>query len=257
MNYNKLGEENKDKYGCVYKIVEYNSYKDIVVEFQDEHKFCVHTTYQHFLDKGIRNPYSKNIFNVASIGLLKATNNKKNIQSYTSWKGMLFRVYDKKMHETHKTYKGCSTCQDWHCYENFKIWYDNNYYELGQEKMCLDKDILLKGNKIYSPNTCIFVPNRINTLFTKSNKTRGNCPIGVFYNKKIKNYRTMYSKFNDGKSKNVNIGSFKTPEEAFYAYKQTKESYIKQVADEYKSKYPTFPQKLYDAMYRYEVEITD
>lgn len=61
----------------------------------------------------------------------------------------------------------------------------------------------------------------------------------------------------EGEKRSSWLGSFSTPEEAFYAYKQAKESYIKQVADEYKSKYPNFPKKLYDAMYSYEVEITD
>ena len=59
---------------------------------------------------------------------------------------------------------------------------------------------------------------------------------------------------NNGKRIRHKIGRFDTPEEAFYAYKQFKENYIKEVADEYKD---SIPQKLYEAMYRYEVEIDD
>lgn len=112
-----------------------------------------------------------------------------------------------------------------------------------------------KGNKIYSSNNCILVPQKINILFTnnkvnrskyylgvrpKNNKFRASISIGI-----LKPNKQKYSKCYD------------TPEEAFYWYKKEKEQYIKDVADLYKSKYPEFPQKLYDAMYAYEVEITD
>jgi hypothetical protein len=110
--------------------------------------------------------------------------------------------------------------------------------------MAIDKDILIKGNKIYSPETCIFVSRKINSLFVKCNKSRGQSPIGVC--KHGKKYYVRCS--------SMGIGSFKTIEEAFNAYKQYKEDYIKQVADEYKNK---IPKKLYDALYKYEVEITD
>ena len=115
--------------------------------------------------------------------------------------------------------------------------------------MCLDKDILVKGNKIYSPETCCFVPNEINVLFTKKEKDRGEYPIGVsiISNKYV-------ARCGVGNSKNKTIGSFKTPKEAFQAYKQYKEQYIKKVADKYKCQ---IPNNLYKAMYSYQVEITD
>lgn len=112
--------------------------------------------------------------------------------------------------------------------------------------MVLDKDILLKGNRIYSPNTCIFVPQRINSLFAKPNTLRGNLPIGVEYDKKDKKYRTNWS--------NAHKGYYDSPEEAFYTYKHDKEKYIKQIADEYRIK---IPEKIYMAMITYEVDIND
>ena len=115
--------------------------------------------------------------------------------------------------------------------------------------MELDKDTLVKGNKIYSPETCIFVPQRINYLFLNSGGSRGLLPLGVY---------TVGKKYASRTSKNgkrsVYLGSFDTPEEAFLAYKTAKEAYIKEVADEYKDK---IPKKLYDALYAYTVEITD
>ena len=133
-------------------------------------------------------------------------------------------------------------------FSNFEKWFNDNYYEIENEQMELDKDILIKGNKIYSPENCIFVPHNINTLFVKNDKKR-NCLIGVFKLKENK-YTSKISTMNGRKQ----LGTYNTEIEAFNAYKKAKEDYIKEVADLYKDK---IPQKLYDAMYKYEVEITD
>ena len=164
---------------------------------------------------------------------------------------MLERCYYEIVQSKQPTYKGCSVCDEWHNFQNFAKWFDENYYQCGNEKTHLDKDILFKKNKIYSPDTCIFVPQKINLLFLKNGKNRGIYPIGVYFEKSRNKYNAHLCA--TGKT----IGRYNAPEEAFQAYKQTKENYIKKVADEYKSKYPQFPQKLYEAMYRYEVEIDD
>jgi hypothetical protein len=110
----------------------------------------------------------------------------------------------------------------------------------------------LKNSKIYSPETCIFVPQEINNLFVKSNSIRGKCPIGVTYDEKYNKYRCGYQR---GKRNNsIYLGSFDTKKEAFNAYKITKENYIKEIADKYKNK---IPNKLYKAMYDWNVEIDD
>ena len=117
--------------------------------------------------------------------------------------------------------------------------------------MCLDKDILIKGNEIYSPETCIFVPQKINTLFCSSKSSRGSLPIGVTYEKR---YDTYVARCNDGNKNTISLGSFNTPNEAFEKYKEYKECLIKSMADKYKL---YIPKELYDAMYRYKVEIND
>ena len=141
-------------------------------------------------------------------------------------------------------------CEEWHNFQNFARWVEENIYFIDRDKINLDKDILQKGNKIYSPDTCIFVPQKINTLFCKANKIRGKYPVGVSYSKINEKFQSKISKRN----KTIHLGFFNTSEEAFYAYKKEKERYIKEVADDYK---PYIPQKLYEAMYRYEIEITD
>lgn len=126
-----------------------------------------------------------------------------------------------------------------------------NYYEIEGSIIDLDKDILIKGNKVYSPETCIFVPHEINSLFLKNDNKRGNLPLGVSLHKSSGLYGARSKVYGKGY---VSAGYYKTIEEVFVAYKQQKESNIKEVADLYKDK---IPQKLYEAMYSYEVEITD
>ena len=120
--------------------------------------------------------------------------------------------------------------------------------------MCLAKDILVKGNKEYAPDKCIFVPERINILFIKRDNDRGEYPIGVTYHRDRGKYEARCSIKTKNGNKQKYLGSYNTPEEAFLAYKEFKEAYIKQVADEYKER---IPNRLYEALYKYEVEITD
>lgn len=241
----RIGETNYNNQGCLMKIIDYKTNKDIMVEFQDDYKYKIRTQYEAFKLGNLKNPYFKSFFNECYIGNDYNNINKK---SYTTWINMLKRCYDKDFKSKHPTYKNCIICEEWKCYSNFNRWYNKNYYEIKNEIMCLDKDILLKGNKIYSPTTCVFVPEKINNLFIKSDNSRGKYPIGVC---KFKN------KFSAGCNKNekhIHLGYFNTIQNAFDVYKQEKEKYIKQIADKYKNE---IPKNLYEAMYNWEVEITD
>ena len=167
---------------------------------------------------------------------------------------MLTRCYDEKYQEKYPTYNGCTVCEEWLNFQNFAKWYDENSYEVNNEKMNLDKDILVKHNKIYSPDTCIFVPQAINKLFVKCDRSRGDSVIGTsLYKGK---YQVKCQVFNPetGKSKNEYLGYYDTQEKAFEVYKYYKEKNIKEVADYYKDE---IPDKLYNALYSYKVEITD
>ena len=79
--------------------------------------------------------------------------NGKHTKVYSVWHDMLGRCYNKKYQEKKPTYIGCTVCEEWHNFQNFAKWYEENYYEVNNEEMALDKDILIKGNKIYSPQT--------------------------------------------------------------------------------------------------------
>lgn len=144
---------------------------------------------------------------------------------YTIWTSLLQRCYSNNRTEKHRTYKGCSVCQEWLTFSNFKSWFENpvNGYIDGYH---LDKDIIIKGNKLYSPNTCCFIPQALNDLFTKSQAIRGELPIGVT--------KTSYNKYVAKVTTNrTYLGVYKTANEAFLAYKEAKEKIIKELAEKY------------------------
>lgn len=253
----RLGEINISNEGYKMKIIKYNEYSDILVEFQDKHKAIVRTNYNSFKNGSVKNPYHPRVFGVGYLGQGKYEPyiNGKSTKCYIIWCSMLQRCYDPYYINRYLTYKDCYVCDEWLCFQNFAKWYYENYYECNGETMHLDKDILCKGNKIYSPETCVFVPNNINQLFVKSNKSRGNYPIGVCWHKNANKFQAYCGVLDkNGKNKIKYLGLYNTSKEAFLAYKTFKESYIKQVTDEYKD---LISQKLYDVLYKYEVEIND
>jgi len=162
---------------------------------------------------------------------------------YKQWAGMIHRCYDKKEHN----YLECSVCTEWLTYSNFKKWFDE-HYQVGYD---LDKDILIKGNKVYSPETCCFVPQEINKALTKTNAKRGEHPIGVTEScNKYKKFRAQIELEN----KKVSLGYFHNVEDAFFAYKTAKEEYLKTLANKWKEH---LDPRVYKALCNYQVDITD
>ena len=251
----RIGERFKNREdlgGYEFIIIEYNSNKDVWVEFQDEYRSKVHTNYANCRKGNVKNYFHPTIYGIGYLGQgkYKVKINDKITNEYTEWRGMLRRCYDKEFQNKHHTYKDVTVDKYFHNFQNYCKWREDNYYEIEGERMHLDKDILQKGNKIYAPDKCIFVPQRVNELFVKSDAIRGNCPIGVTYDKQINKY--IASCQIEGKKKH--LGCYNTSKEAFKVYKMFKEQYIKQVADEYKNR---IPKELYDAMYKWEIEIDD
>ena len=254
MKVNRIGEKKIMNCGDECEIIAYRKAMDIDVRFSTG-EVIYNNCYSNFKKGEILSHFYPTVYNKGIIGLEPTKDkNGKTLKSYEIWVKILGRCYNSKCWEKHPTYKGCSVCDEWLYYSNFKKWFDENYYEIDGEKMCVDKDILVKGNKIYSPNTCCIVPNCINCLFIKSNAIRGDLPIGVSYrkNKKSNNYCATLRITNSRKTKF--LGFFETPTEAFYAYKKEKEEHIKKIADKYKN---YLHPKVYEAMYSYEVNIDD
>ena len=250
----RIGETVMQNCGELAFIVEYVNALDITVQFKTTGEM-VKTSYNNFVKGRVKSHFTPTVYGIGITGLEPVRDeNGEVLDSYICWKHMLMRCYSAKFQEKQPTYIGCSVCDEWLYYPNFKKWYDNNYYEINNKTSQLDKDILTKGNKVYSPYTCMFVPNFINTLFTKRQNGRGDFPVGVCYHKTNKKYQASLSVFKNGKATAKYLGCFNTTDEAFEVYKQAKEKYIKEVADNYKDEIPT---ELYEAMYTYEVNIDD
>lgn len=160
----RIGEKGKNTSGELMTIVEYVDRENIVVEFENGYK--TKTRYQTFKKGNVKNVYFKSVCGVGFIGEGIYTTTK-NERAYGVWGDMLRRCYSDDINYK-KAYKDCSVCKEWHNFQNFAEWYYENYYEVEGDVVCLDKDIRRKGNKIYSPKACIFVPNRINNLFKKN-----------------------------------------------------------------------------------------
>ena len=242
------GETKISKGGNLMTIINYTNSKNIDVLFPDTGYIATNRDYKEFSVGILKDMYEKTVWGVGYLGggKYKSGGSKKHV----TWRHMLERCYDLKAQEKQPTYIDCTVCEEWHNYQIFAEWYDNNYYEVEGELIHLDKDILFKGNKIYSPSTCIFVPRDINSLFTKTNAKRGEFPIGVTWHEKTGKYQAGCN--NNGEL--IYLGLHFTPEEAFNAYKIYKEVLIKQIADKYRDK---IPKELYSALYKYEVEIND
>ena len=236
------------------KIIKYYGCCDVLVQFKNSGEI-IKTNYGNFKNKNVKSHFSPSVLGKGIVGNEDTKINGKHIESYKIWRSMLNRCYNNEYQIKHPTYIGCSVCDEWLYYPNFKKWYDENYYTIKGNIVDLDKDIIVKNNKIYSPDTCVFVPQNINKLFTKRNKYRGELPIGLSYDKKSGGkVRAQITINGTRKSLGLFPNTQKGIQEAFQTYKFSKEKYIKQIADEYKN---IIPDKLYKAMYNYEVEIND
>ncbi len=248
----RTGEEGINNFNSKMVIIKYVNQENIDVYFPEYDWIAKNKQYCNFKRGYIKCPYERRFYDEGYLGegKYKPSENGKDTKYYKIWYGMLQRCYDDKLHKRQPRYKDCYVEDYWLDFQNICEWLDENYYEVQGERMHLDKDILLNGNKMYSRNTCLIVPQRINSLFIYKKNKNSDLPHGI--HRHGSKYRAMCS----DDSKKILLGTYKTIEEAFAVYKEFKESVIKQVSDEYYSK-GLIPKKVYDALYNYEVLITD
>ena len=169
---------------------------------------------------------------------------------YVYWKSMLNRCNSKLYKSRRPTYEVCTISENFKHYEYFYEWC-NKQIGFSVDDFQLDKDLLVKGNKIYSEETCLFLPKEVNTLLTRREALRGEYLIGVYWSNTNKAFVARVAK---NKGKQEYLGSFKTEIEAFKAYKKAKESFVKEQAEKWKGK---IDDRAYNALMNYQVEITD
>jgi len=173
----------------------------------------------------------------------------KDIKEYQLWADMLRRCFYERYKQNYPTYEGVSCSKEWLSMTKF-IDDISQMRGYGLKGWQLDKDILQKGNKLYSKDTCCFVPHEINSLLIKCDNSRGEHPVGVNFHKASGKFRA-YLNIN-GKQKT--LGYFNTPEEAFQAYKPAKEAQIKAVAEKWKH---LLDERVYSALMTYDVSVDD
>lgn len=175
--------------------------------------------------------------------------NNKKLKEYSTWHSMLLRCYCPVNFSKQPTYIDCNVSDNFKSYAYFYDWCQKQI-GFGEHKFELDKDILKKGNKIYSEDLCVFVPKEVNILLEKSDAARGVNPIGVSFCKDRGLFQVAIKK----SGKRIGLGRYNCPKFAFNVYKKAKEDHIKCVAKKWKDH---IDPRVYDALMNYSVEITD
>ena len=187
---------------------------------------------------------------VGIIGDKYSTYNKgKKTKEYALWCSMLDRCYSNKLHEKYPTYKDCSVSKNFAFFTFFVEWC-RKQTGFNQSDFNLDKDLLIKGNKIYSENACCFLPKEVNIALTKRENLRGDSPIGVKFCKFSNKFTSRICR--DGKF--IHLGYFDDELTAFNAYKIEKEQYLQELAYRYKGR---ISDSAYYALISYQVDVMD
>ena len=245
-----VGKILKSKNSGDFKIVKYSDAYDVGIQF-------INTGFETVARLGdikngeVKDPYLPSVFGVGVLGA-KYSSRVSDVltKEYVLWCDMLRRCYSDAYKKRKPTYEGCEVSNNFKSYEYFYEWC-NNQFGFNNEDWQLDKDLLIKGNKVYSEATCVFIPQEINKVLVKREASRGKYLIGVSWNKKAS---AFVARVNKNKGKREYLGLFNTELEAFNAYKTAKESFIKEQANKWKSQ---IDPRAYNALMNYTVEITD
>ncbi len=245
-----VGKVCKSKSSGDFKIVKYNNVRSVEIQF-------INTGYRKVAEMkevrngGVKDPYSPSVYGVGIVGT-KYPSSKSGVQTkeYKLWCRMLVRCYSESFKKKQPTYEGCEVSDNFKSFEYFYEWC-HNQIGFGVKGWQLDKDLLIKGNKVYSENTCVFIPKEINLVLVKREASRGEYLIGVSWKKANK---TFVATVNKNKGNPKWLGYFKTELEAFNAYKKAKEAFVKEQANKWKSQIDI---RAYDALMSYEVNIND
>ena len=245
-----VGKICKSKSSGDFKILKYNGNKDVVIQFL---KTGFETIVQlvHIKSGKVKDRYLPSVYSVGTLGSKYPSKvNGRNTKEYDLWYSMLRRCYSDNFKKKRPTYEGCEVSDKFKSYEYFYEWC-HSQIGFGVEGWHLDKDLLVKGNKVYSEDSCVFIPSEINLVLVKRTALRGKYLIGVSWHSKSK---TFVAQVNKNKGKQEHLGYFKTELEAFNAYKIAKEVYLKELAEKWEYEIDL---RAYNALMSYTVDIDD
>ena len=233
-----------------FKILKYNDSKDVEIQFlKTRYEMAVQLV--SIKIGNVKDPYSPSVYGVGILGTKYPTAiNGVQTKEYNLWQHMLKRCYSDKYQKKYPTYKGCEVSDKLKSYEYFYEWC-HKQIGFGNQGWHLDKDLLVKGNKVYSEDSCVFIPAEVNTLLVKSTASRGKHLIGVCW---CNTNKAFVAQVRKNKGKQEHLGYFKTELEAFNAYKVAKESFVKEQANNWKLQ---IDPRAYKALMNYTVNLTD
>ena len=232
-----------------FTILDYKDSRNVVIEFTNT-KFVTTAKMSNVIKGAVKDKNAPTVLGVGIVGeKYKTWIDGKALKQYVIWKGVLERCFDKRFHKKQPTYADCTISEKFLYYEQFYEWCANQEGS-DRDDFFLDKDLLLKGNKIYSENTCVFVPKEVNNFLTLRINHRGLYPLGVSKKAGRCEFYSQISIDNELKS----LGKFETPEQAFYAYKQAKEQQARGLAEKWKG---SIDVRAYNALLNYTVDIED
>ena len=233
----RIGEIFTTNQGYKIEIINYRSNIDCDIKFEDS-LILKNRHYRNLISGSISHPFHKNVLNIGykGIGCYDSTDKK----HYQKWMSMLKRCYSKNNNEKSKSYKTIEVCEEWHNFQNFAQWFEENYIE-GWE---LDKDLLSFDSKIYSPTSCCFLPNEIN-IFLKRSGNNHSSNKGVY---PIRNgYKAIIQKY----GKQIYLGFHNSLEKARKAYLNEKNKHKMELLEKYKDK---LPDRTYNAILKFNVD---
>ena len=176
-----------------FKILKYNNKTNVEILF-------LKTGYETVVRLGniksgnVKDPYSPSVHGVGIIGAkYPATVNGVLTKEYILWHSMLVRCYSNTSKKKNPTYEGCEASENFKSYEYFYEWCQKQI-GFNNEGWHLDKDLLIKGNKVYSEDSCVFIPQEINKVLINCTASRGEYLIGVLWCKKGKAFKAQISK---------------------------------------------------------------
>lgn len=244
----------KEKYlGNIYPSKNFGEF--VVLDYKDKHNILIkfietdntaNVALCNLRSGAVRDRYKPSIYGVGVIGDEICHKDYKALPDYVCWKDMLDRLFNMKSLKR-KWYEDCTISESFKNLTSFRAW-AKLQKGFNKEGWQLDKDILVKGNRTYSEDTCCFVPKEINILVLKIEAVRGLYPIGV--TKSGAKYMARMMMY----GKSVWLGYFETPNLAFQAYKKAKEAHIKEVANKWKGEIDV---RVYEALMNWSIEITD
>ena len=233
-----------------FKILKYNDRANVEIQFLNT-GFETVARLNHIRNGKVKDPYAPSVCGVGVLGTrYPSSEYGVHTKEYKLWCNMLRRCYSDDFKKKRPTYEGCEVSENFKSYEYFYEWC-NKQVGFNNKDWQMDKDLLVKGNKVYSESTCVFIPQEINSLLINCTASRGKHLIGVYWSKTA---NAFVSRVSRNKGGSEHLGLFNTELEAFNAYKTAKENHIKELANKWKSQ---IDPRAYDALMNYQVEIDD